>query len=103
MSPLRYPLCVEPTHLFLATNAENTADRYAKGRSANGNRIFLHSHPDQARGEKNGNAKLTDDAVRSIRIAVSAGATKAALGRQYGVSAQCIDKIVTRQKWKHVV
>jgi hypothetical protein len=32
------PLCVNPAHLWLGTNQENTADRDAKGRAARGNR-----------------------------------------------------------------
>ena len=50
-------LCVNPTHLFLGTHAENMADMAAKGRA------FVQ------RGMENSNAKLSDDDVLAIRKA----------------------------------
>src|SRR5690349_20654958 len=49
------PPCVNPEHLFLATNEENNADKVAKGRAP--------------KGERFSNARFTDTAVREIRAA----------------------------------
>jgi HNH endonuclease len=48
------PLCCNPAHLRLGTDAENSADMYAKGR-------------DRAAGERNFHAKLTDAQAAEIR------------------------------------
>lgn len=45
--------CVNPAHLFLGTNDENMADMVSKGR--------------QARGERNGQSKLTEQKALAIR------------------------------------
>jgi len=49
--------CVNPEHLFLATAKENTADMLRKGRG---------NFPG-TRGERNGNAKLSDKQVNEMR------------------------------------
>src|SRR5215475_13184259 len=46
-------ICVEPTHLFLGTRADNNADKVAKGR--------------QPRGEQNGRARLTERQIVALR------------------------------------
>ena len=51
------PACVNPAHLFLGTNRDNIMDCVAKGRR----------HMPDAKGERNGYAKLTDEEVRQIR------------------------------------
>jgi len=79
------PSCVNPDHLFLGTKAENSADRNAKGR--------------QARGERNGPAKLTETQVRAIR-ADARGCRK--LAREFGVDAGTIMSIRRRKTWAHV-
>jgi len=47
------PPCCNPDHLFLGTIAENTKDRHEKGRDAS--------------GQRNGNARLSDQDVATIR------------------------------------
>lgn len=54
-------------------------------------------------GELNAAAKLTEEQVKAIREAHSAGTSQAALGRTYGVSQAQIGRIVRRESWKHVM
>lgn len=83
------PLCVRPDHLFLGTNVENSADRNQKGR--------------QARGERQGSAKLTVAIVRRIRKAFAEdGITTTELAARHGVARSTIRAIVSRKNWKHV-
>lgn len=72
------PLCVNPKHLFLGTNAENVADKVAKGR-----------HP---RGMNHPSAKLTDEQVAWIR---SSKLPKRHMARILGVSDTLIRRVVT--------
>lgn len=65
------PRCVRPSHLFVTDHAGNMADKVAKGR--------------QARGERNGNAKLSDSAVERIREATLFGARSQDLAHIHGV------------------
>ncbi len=83
------PSCVNIAHLFEATNAENIADMVCKGR--------------QAKGEKNGQVKLTQEQVKEIRKRYAAGGVfQKELAREYGISNQQISKIVNRIWWKHI-
>lgn len=79
------PPCCNPRHLFLGTDADNAADRNAKGR--------------QARGEGNGRAKLTAADVATIR---AASGPHTALAREHGVSAWTIAAIRRRFRWAHL-
>lgn len=82
------PACVNPAHLRLGTNADNMADRNAKGRTAC--------------GERSGTAKLSTDAVAAIRARLAAGETGRALAREYGVTDATIVAIRHNRTWKHV-
>ncbi len=79
------PSCVNPRHLFLGTIQDNIRDRDIKGR--------------QARGERNGPAKLTEQEVRAIR---NDERPLAAIGADYGVAPHTISAIKNRRTWKHV-
>ncbi len=71
--------CVNPEHLFLGTNADNTADMMAKGRGA--------------RGERHGNHKLTDDDVVRIR-ALAGSMLQREIAARFGVNQQTVSKIL---------
>ena len=78
------PPCVNPAHLYLGTIADNNRDAKAKGRTA--------------LGERNGQAKLTDEQVREIRrIHGSGGVTQRSLARKFGVQFMQISRIVNFQ------
>ena len=78
------PLCVNPSHLFLGTRADNNRDARAKGRTP--------------AGEKQWMAKLTADQVRQIR---AADGTCKTLGKQFGVSPSQISRIKRKERWSH--
>ncbi len=80
--------CVNPDHMFIGTNRENTADRVAKGRSAH--------------GVKSAKAKLTPDAVTEIRRLLAAGESMSSVARLFGVTAQSIFLIKRGDTWKSV-
>ncbi len=79
--------CINPKHLFLGTNSDNSRDMTSKGR--------------QARGQKNGRAKLTKNQVLEIRA--NERLTRKELANKYGVSQSNIDYILTGQSWKHLL
>ncbi|MFZ5783942.1 MAG: HNH endonuclease [Pseudomonadota bacterium] len=81
--------CINVYHLFLGTNADNVADKCAKGRAIG----------EGPTGEDHPSAKLTEDDIRAIRLSVL-GPT--ALGRQCGVSQSLISMIRARKRWAHV-
>lgn len=54
------------------------------------------------KGEDHGGARLTEDAVRSIRARFDAGERYGDLSREHNVSRALIARIVKRRLWKHV-
>lgn len=98
------PLCVNPAHLRIGTNAENTADRHAKGRSASGERSGATLHPERmARGEKNGTAILTEAVVIEIRRMAAEGIPQTEISRALNVKPPTVSAVVTRRNWKHII
>jgi hypothetical protein len=81
--------CVRPDHLFLGTQKDNVCDMINKGRN------YI------ARGVGNGNAKLTEDQVRRIRVAYKNTHTGAELAAKFGVSRSHISYVVSRN-WQHI-
>lgn len=85
------PKCVNPNHLFLGTNADNTRDMALKGRRA----VFS--------GESHGHAKLTENDVLVIRAEYSGGGVaQRDLARRYNVRQQAISRVVTKKTWGHI-
>lgn len=98
------PPCVELTHLFLGTCADNNADKLAKARHSRGeahSRACLGTKRNPARGERSGNAKLSTQQVLDIRQ-LAGSMTKKDLGLRYGVTDVLIGKIVRKEIWTHV-
>ena len=54
------------------------------------------------KGEKNPNAKLTNEVVLSIRNEYKNNLNMEDLGRRYNVNRQCIWKIIHNYTWKHL-
>lgn len=95
--------CVSPAHLFLGTAADNSDDKCAKGRQAQGDGQGLRKHPGAAaRGERQHLAVLTAEQVRTIRALYAQGMKQNALSRQFGVSTTTLGNIVHRRTWQHI-
>lgn len=110
--------CVRIDHLFLGTLADNIADMHAKGRESRGDTHRSRTRPDSvvrgerhwsrrdpslvARGTATAHAKLTDDAVREIRMLASIGFSQYAIASMFGVSQRTISRAVRMECWKHV-
>lgn len=86
------PACINPTHLFLGTQADNVADMCAKGRKVNA----------PSKGEANGSAVLTERQALAIIAAAEQGETFTSIGARFGVSRVTAAKIAKRQGWKHL-
>lgn len=82
------PLCVNPRHLLEGTNTDNMRDAVARGRIA--------------RGERSGNAKLTEKKVRLAVVYRLLGKTKAEIARTLGVKDTAIDNVLSGKTWRHV-
>lgn len=54
------------------------------------------------KGSLNGNAKLSEDDVKSIRRMLRAGASQKTLCERYGVSSQSLSNIALRKSWRHI-
>lgn len=82
--------CVNPAHLLLGTQADNIQDTVSRGRQSSG------------KGERAGNAKLTESAVREIRQRVRNGETRTAVARSFSISIAQAANIAARRAWAHV-
>jgi hypothetical protein len=81
------PPCVNPAHLFLGTNRDNSRDAVNKGRIP--------------RGNNSAQAKLTEDQVVAIRHLYSKGHVRYQdVADAYGVKKETIYAVVARRNWR---
>lgn len=83
------PRCTNPDHLFIGTPKDNIRDAMRKGR--------MRTRP--VLGVDHPNSKLTEDAVRAIRLDQR---SLPQIAREYGVSHVLIGKVKRREIWKHI-
>jgi DNA invertase Pin-like site-specific DNA recombinase len=81
---------VRPSHLFTGTDADNSADKVRKGRR------------NDARGERNGSAKMTAAKVLEMRRLAREGMTQWAIARRFGVGQSQVSRIIQRNLWAHI-
>lgn len=83
------PICVNPTHLFLGTQSDNSNDMWQKGRA----------RPATSLGEKHGMSKLNVNAVLEIRSSQLSGVE---LAKKFGITPTTVCDVRKRRIWKHV-
>ena len=84
------PACFNPRHVIDGTDADNSRDMVIRGRSG--------------KGSANASAKLTEDAVRSMRHDYFSGrSTVDQLAKRYLVTASTAKRAIDGKTWKHVI
>jgi hypothetical protein len=84
------PPCVNPKHLFLGTNQDNTDDKVEK-----------HRHT-WCTGSEHPNAKLDELKVLEIKRLLRYEITQSVIAKQFGVSCGTIKAIRQKKSWVHV-
>ena len=84
------PPCVRPTHLFAGTQHDNMRDMTEKGRRY------------ATKGSENPQSRLTELAVREIRIAHNRGVPLKVLAAAHGVCYDTVQKAAKGTTWRHV-
>jgi len=80
------PVCVNPNHLRVGTIADNNHDAIQKGRNA--------------KGERNGNSKLTSHQVRDMRDLHSTGNYSFKdLAIKYGITVDHTSAVINGEYW----
>lgn len=99
------PLCVNPSHLWVGTNADNVADRVRKGRSAvlSGDLSGMHRNPERAaRGERCHMSKLTAADIRVIRRLRQEGRFLREIAARFNIGISTVHHVVADRTWRHV-
>lgn len=88
------PLCVQPSHLVPGTQADNMQDKVIRDRP--------RGNPRPKRGADSNLSKLVAADVIDIRARQAAGESYRAIAQRYGVTKECIYRIVRRINWAHL-
>jgi len=82
------PGCVNPDHLFIASHTENMKDMKNKGRGIN--------------GEKNGNARLTDQDILRMFDLLKCGVRQVDIAKYFNVGTGHMSRIKNGTRWNHL-
>lgn len=97
------PPCVRPSHLFLGTTQDNTADMVAKNRQSQGEAHASAILPNRPRGSNNAMSKLTEAQVNDMRkMRKETNLTVKEIAEKFGVSFGCATKAIAGYGWNHV-
>lgn len=86
------PPCCNPAHFRTGTRLDNVRDMYEHGRERNPG----------APGERNANAKLTEESVRAIRQRREHNESLGSIARDLRVTKQLVALVAKRKAWRHV-
>lgn len=92
------PPCVNPKHLFIGTDLDNSNDKITKGRLAKGATMSLAMRT-KARPQY---AKLTTGKVTAMKRMRSLGVPLALVASTYGVSQSAASQAVNGKTWSDV-
>lgn len=81
--------CINPEHLYLGTERDNSRDKVERNR--------------QARGETTNNTPLSESDVIRIRELKSDGMSDRDIARLYSIDRRSVGQIWRRRRWRHVV
>jgi hypothetical protein len=81
------PPCIALDHLFIGTDADNVADKVAKGR---------HPH-----GSRNYNSKITEADALTIRSMVSQGWSQAFVAMAFALDPSSVSHLIRGKTWRH--
>lgn len=85
------PLCINPDHLFLGTDADNMLDKTEKNRQAKGRDC---NHPYNV---------FSENTVKEARTLYGFGFTLQEVADEYGCTKSTVSMIVNRKTWRHVL
>jgi hypothetical protein len=86
------PQCVNPDHLSIGTHQDNMSDMVKKGRQSKSNH-------ERAKGEKNGNSKLTKKIAKAI---FNDNRPQRQIAKSYGITQAAVSLIKRKITWRNI-